>query len=108
MINRNILFFIALILASFNLSPGITSISPVLNGIATELDMSTTLASLLTSNSLVCIGFCSLFAGRLASRYQSERVITIFIACIGFATFLRIFTSSPIFLLITALLIGAG
>lgn len=44
MINRNILFFIALILASFNLRPGITSISPVLNGIATELDMSTTLA----------------------------------------------------------------
>lgn len=108
MINRNILFLIALILASFNLRPGITSISPVLNGITTELGMNATLASLLTSIPLVCIGFCSLFAGRLASRYKLERIVTIFIACIGIATFLRVYTSSPIFLLITALLIGGG
>lgn len=70
--------------------------------------MSSTSASLLTSIPLLCIGFCSLFAGRLANRYQSEKVITIFIACIGIATFLRFFTNSPVYLLITALFIGAG
>lgn len=108
MINRNILFLFALILAAFNLRPGITSVSPVLHGITKELGMSSTLASLLTSIPLLCFGFCSLFAGRLANRYQPEKIITFFIACIGIATFLRVFTNSSIYLLITALLIGAG
>ena len=108
MINRNILFLFALILAAFNLRPGITSVSPVLHGITKELGMSSTSASLLTSIPLLCFGFCSLFAGRLANRYQSEKVITFFIACIGIATFLRVFTNSSLYLLVTALLIGAG
>ncbi|WP_416435341.1 CynX/NimT family MFS transporter [Priestia megaterium] len=108
MVNRNKLFLFALILAAFNLRPGLTSVSPVLHGITKDLGMSSTLASLLTSIPLVCFGFCSLFAGRLANRYQPEKIITFAITCIGIATFLRAFTNSSIYLLITALLIGAG
>ncbi|MEW4211700.1 MFS transporter [Priestia megaterium] len=108
MVNRNNLFLFAIILAAFNLRPGLTSVSPVLHGITKELGMSSTLASLLTSIPLLCFGFCSLFAGRLANRYQPEKVITFAITCIGIATFLRAFTNSSIYLLITALLIGAG
>ncbi|KRE10867.1 hypothetical protein ASE46_04665 [Bacillus sp. Root239] len=108
MVNRNKLFLCALILAAFNLRPGLTSVSPVLHGITKDLGMSSTLASLLTSIPLLCFGFCSLFAGRLANRYQPEKMITFAITCIGIATFLRAFTNSSIYLLITALLIGAG
>ncbi|MET3688878.1 CP family cyanate transporter-like MFS transporter [Priestia megaterium] len=108
MVNRNKLFLFALILAAFNLRPGLTSVSPVLHGITKDLGMSSTLASLLTSIPLLCFGFCSLFAGRLANRYQPEKMITFAITCIGIATFLRVFTNSSIYLLITALLIGAG
>lgn len=108
MVNRNKLFLFALIIAAFNLRPGLTSVSPVLHGITKDLGMSSTLASLLTSIPLVCFGFCSLFAGRLANRYQPEKMITFAITCIGIATFLRAFTNSSIYLLITALLIGAG
>lgn len=108
MVNRDKLFLFALILAAFNLRPGLTSVSPVLHGITKDLGMSSTLASLLTSIPLVCFGFCSLFAGRLANRYQPEKMITLAITCIGIATFLRAFTNSSIYLLITALLIGAG
>lgn len=108
MVNRNKLFLFALILAAFNLRPGLTSVSPVLHGITKDLGMSSTLASLLTSIPLVCFSFCSLFAGRLANRYQPEKMITFAITCIGIATFLRAFTNSSIYLLITALLIGAG
>ncbi|MEJ9227490.1 CynX/NimT family MFS transporter [Priestia aryabhattai] len=108
MVNRNKLFLFALILAAFNLRPGLTSVSPVLHGITKDLGMSSTLASLLTSIPLLCFGFCSLFAGRLANRYQPEKMITFAITCIGIATFLRSFTNSSIYLLITALLIGAG
>ncbi|MGG2060866.1 CynX/NimT family MFS transporter [Priestia megaterium] len=108
MVNRNKLFLFALILAAFNLRPGLTSVSPVLHGITKDLGMSSTLASLLTSIPLLCFGFCSLFAGRLANRYQPEKMITFAITCIGIATFLRAFTNSSIYLLITALLIGAG
>ncbi|MCA4158212.1 MFS transporter [Priestia megaterium] len=108
MVNRNKLFLFALILAAFNLRPGLTSVSPVLHGITKDLGMSSTLASLLTSIPLLCFGFCSLFAGRLANRYQPEKIITFAITCIGIATFLRAFTNSSTYLLITALLIGAG
>lgn len=108
MVNRNKLFLFALIIAAFNLRPGLTSVSPVLHGITKDLGMSSTLASLLTSIPLLCFGFCSLFAGRLANRYQPEKMITFAITCIGIATFLRVFTNSSIYLLITALLIGAG
>ncbi|WP_230932852.1 CynX/NimT family MFS transporter [Priestia sp. TSO9] len=108
MVNRNKLFLFALILAAFNLRPGLTSVSPVLHGITKDLGMSSTLASLLTSIPLLCFGFCSLFAGRLANRYQPEKMITFAITCIGIATFIRAFTNSSIYLLITALLIGAG
>lgn len=108
MSNRNKLLFFALILAAFNLRPGITSVSPVLNDITKGLGMSSAMASLLTSIPLLCFGFCSLFAGRLANRFQAEKTITFFIALIGIVTFARIFTNSAIFLLITALLIGAG
>lgn len=108
MISRHILFLFALILAAFNLRPGITSVSPVLHGISNELGMSSASASLLTSIPLLCFGFCSLFAGRLANRYQSEKTITFFIAFIGIVTLSRVFTNSSIYLLITALFIGAG
>jgi len=108
MVNRNKLFLFALIIAAFNLRPGLTSVSPVLHGITKDLGMSSTLASLLTSIPLLCFGFCSLFAGRLANRYQPEKMITFAITCIGIATFLRAFTNSSTYLLITALLIGAG
>ena len=108
MSNRNYLFLFALILAAFNLRPGITSVSPVLNDITKELGMSSALASLLTSIPLLCFGLCSLFASRLANRFQTEKTITFFITLIGVVTFARIFTNSTIFLLITALLIGAG
>jgi len=108
MINHYKLFFFALILASFNLRPGITSISPLIHGITDDLGMSSTIASLLTSIPLLCMGIGSLFAGRLASRFQSEKMITIFIACIGIATFLRFFANSSAYLLITALFIGVG
>ncbi|CAH0323963.1 MFS transporter [Priestia megaterium] len=108
MVHRNKLFLFALILAAFNLRPGLTSVSPVLHGITKDLGMSSTLASLLTSIPLLCFGFCSLFSGRLANRYQPEKIITFAITCIGIATFLRVFTNSSTYLLITALLIGAG
>ncbi len=108
MTHRYKLFFVALILASFNLRPGITSVSPLLHGITDDLGMSSTTASLLTSIPLLCMGIGSLFAGRLASRFQSEKMITIFIACIGIATFLRFFANSPLYLLVTALFIGIG
>ena len=84
MSNRNKLFLFALILAAFNLRPGITSVSPVLNDITKGLGMSSALASLLTSIPLLCFGFCSLFAGRLANRFQAEKIITFFITIYAF------------------------
>ncbi len=73
----NCFIFRALIIAAFNLRPGLTSASPVLHGITKDLLWCSTLASLLTSIPfLLCFGFCSLFAGHLANRYQPEKMIT--------------------------------
>ncbi|MGG0857126.1 CynX/NimT family MFS transporter [Metabacillus fastidiosus] len=105
---RNFLFILALVLAAFNLRPGITSVSPVLHTLTDQLQMSSAAVSLLTSIPLICIGFCSLLAGRLAQRYGIEKTITIFIFIIGISTFLRFFANHSVSLLITSLLIGAG
>lgn len=105
---RNFLCIFALILAAFNLRPGITSVSPVLHTLTDQLQMNSATASLLTSIPLVCIGFCSLLAGRLSQRYGLEKIITVFIFIIGLSTFLRLFTGHPISLLMTSLLIGSG
>jgi CP family cyanate transporter-like MFS transporter len=66
----------ALFLASLNLRPAISSISPVLEIIRSDLGMNASVASLLTSIPVLCMGFFSPISVRIGRSLGIERVIT--------------------------------
>ncbi|CAJ1003786.1 MULTISPECIES: CynX/NimT family MFS transporter [Brevibacillus] len=105
---RSTLLVIALFLASLNLRPVISSISPLLETIRSDLGMSASSASLLTSIPVLCMGIFSPIAVKLGIRHGIERMIALALVLVGGATVLRWFTPSYTFLLLTSLIAGIG
>lgn len=107
-IKHKIVPIIAIILASFNLRPVITSVSPLLGTIRQTLHMSAATASLLTSLAVLCMGLFAPFAIKLANRWSIERTIAYSLILIGLATATRYFANTAWVMLVTALLSGIG
>lgn len=105
---KKIYLVIALILASLNLRPAITSIPPLLGTIQDHLGISGSVASLLTSLPVLCMGIFAPLAVKLNRRFGTEGAITLAILLIGAATALRLFAVTTIALLITSFLAGTG
>lgn len=105
---QTIIPIIAIILASFNLRPVITSVSPLLGIIRESLHMSAATASLLTSLAVLCMGLFAPFAIQLANRWSIERAIAYSLILIGLATAARFFAYSAWVMLVTAFLSGIG
>jgi len=91
-----------------NLRPSITSIGPLLDIIQTDLGMSGLAASLLTTLPVFCMGLFAILAIRLHNFLGIERSLLLAMLLILIATFLRLFVSSSVFLLTTALFSGIG
>ncbi|WP_028775999.1 CynX/NimT family MFS transporter [Shimazuella kribbensis] len=102
------LMMVALFITSLNLRLAINSISPILENIRNDLGMSASIASLLTSIPVLCMGIFSPIAAKLGNRWGIERVIGWSLAFIGFGTILRFFSNSTLFLLLTAFIAGVG
>lgn len=98
----------ALFLASLNLRPVITSVSPLLGTIQNALGMSGSSASLLTSLPVLCMGFFAPAAVKLGNRWSIERTIAYCLLLIGLATAARYLVSSEWLMLVTAFLAGIG
>ena len=105
---RYILMIIALFIASLNLRPSINSIAPVLETIRTSLGMNASVASLLTSIPVLCMGLFAPVAVKFSGKWGIERVLGWSLLAIGVGTILRFFTNSTSFLLITAFIAGIG
>ncbi|MFF2481020.1 CynX/NimT family MFS transporter [Paenibacillus sp. NPDC058071] len=105
---KNVLLIIALFIAALNLRPAINSIAPLLESMRADLGMSAAVASLLTSIPVLCMGLFSPFAVKAGGRFGIERVMGLSLLVIGVGTFLRLFTGSVPFLLLTALIAGIG
>ncbi|SDX18756.1 MFS transporter, CP family, cyanate transporter [Marininema mesophilum] len=105
---RTYIYILAIFLAAINLRMGITSISPLLETIRKDLNMSNFTVSFLTSIPVLCMGVFALLTGKVYKRWGTEKAIVVCLLLIGAATFMRSFTSSVLPLLITALLIGIG
>ena len=99
---------IALFIASLNLRPSINSIAPVLETIRTSLGMNASVASLLTSIPVLCMGLFAPVAVKFSGKWGIERVLGWSLLVIGVGTILRFFTNSTSFLLITAFIAGIG
>ncbi|MEV0897564.1 MFS transporter [Actinoplanes sp. NPDC049802] len=93
----------ALVLAAVNLRLAVTSIGPVLTEIRAGLDMSATVAGLLTSVPVICFASIGLAAPRLARRLGAPRVVLggLLLLTVGLAV--RPHTGAPaLFLLFSA------
>ncbi|MFJ7918882.1 CynX/NimT family MFS transporter [Lysinibacillus fusiformis] len=105
---QTILPIMAIILASLNLRPVITSVSPLLGTIRETLHMSAASASLLTSLAVLCMGLFAPIALKLANRWSIERAIAYSLMLIGLATASRYFAYSAWVMHVTALFAGIG
>lgn len=102
------MLLLALILAAINLRPGITSLAPLIERIATELALSRGLISLTTALPVLCMGLLAPLAPRLASRLGLERTIALCMGTIALALLLRLAGHNAVLLIGSAVLLGAA
>lgn len=102
------MLLLALILAAINLRPGITSLAPLIERIATELALSRSLISLTTALPVLCMGLLAPLAPRLALRLGLERTIALCMGVIALALLLRLAGHNAVILIGSAVLLGAA
>ncbi|MEK4055271.1 MFS transporter [Paenibacillus sp. FSL F4-0087] len=104
------LFYIvlALILASLNLRPPITSISPLMSTLQSDLGISGITASLLTTLPVLCMGIFAPFSVKLSRRWGNEGAIVLALILIGMGTALRLFVGATPLMMFTSFLSGVG
>ncbi|PGO22676.1 MFS transporter [Bacillus cereus] len=105
---RTYLYILALFFVSINLRIGITSISPLLETIRQDLNISNFSVSFLTAIPVFCMGTFALLTGKVIKKYGAEKAIMACLILIGFATCIRAFTSSISTLFASSLFIGIG
>ncbi|MEK3792911.1 MFS transporter [Paenibacillus sp. FSL R7-0204] len=103
-----LLLVIALLAASLNMRPVITSVSPLVSNIQGDLGMSSLQASLLTTLPVLCMGIFAPVAVSISRRFGMERSIFASMVLIGAATAARGVLSSAAGLILTALAAGVG
>ena len=99
---------LALLLAAVNLRPGITSLAPLIERIASELDLSRSLINLTTALPVLCMGLLAPLAPRLALALGLERTVTLCMGVIAGALLLRLLGHSSAILISSAVLLGAA
>src|SRR5690606_14178656 len=102
------LLMAALVLAAITLRPGITSFAPLIERIATELQLSRGLVSLTTALPVLLMGLLAPLAPRLAVRFGLERTIAACMGLICIALALRTVGDNAVVLIATAAMVGAG
>ncbi|PGM89670.1 MFS transporter [Bacillus cereus] len=105
---RTYLYILALFFVSINLRIGITSVSPLLETIRQDLNISNFSVSFLTAIPVFCMGTFALLTGKVIKKYGAEKAIMACLILIGFATCMRAFTSSIATLFASSLFIGIG
>lgn len=98
----------ALLAASLNMRPVITSVSPLLNTMMDDLGMSSLQASLLTTLPVLCMGLFAPLAVSISRRFGLERTVFVSLLFIGAATAARGVLSATFGLILTALIAGVG
>lgn len=102
------LLLLALVLAAINLRPGITSLAPLIERIATELSLSRSFISLTTALPVLCMGLLAPLAPRLAVRWGLERTVMLCLALITLALLARLAAHHSAVLIGSAIALGAA
>lgn len=96
----------AIFFVSLNLRPSVTSIGPILNTITTDLGISNTQVSLLTSIPVFCMGLFAPLAVLFQKKFGYRFAINLLLTMIGLATVARLLFSNYSSLLLTSFVAG--
>lgn len=102
-----ILLFLGIVLISFNLRPGITSVGAILGLIQSDLDMTHTQLGLLTTLPLLAFSTASLFTSQLTRSIGFERSLMVGLIMIGAGTIMRGLGDIPL-LYVSTVIMGGG
>jgi CP family cyanate transporter-like MFS transporter len=100
--------FVALLVAAVNLRLSIAVVGPLVEGIRSDLDMSSTAVGLLVAIPFFCMGAFALLGPPLIARCGTQLVLALALALIGVATLTRAFAPSPTLLILATVPIGLG
>ncbi len=104
---QSILLLLGIVLVSFNLRPGITSVGAILGLIQADLGMTHTQLGLLTTLPLLAFSTASLFTSQLTRRIGLERSLMVGLIMIGAGTIMRGLGGIPL-LYVSTVIMGGG
>lgn len=99
---------IALFAAAANLRPAIAAVSPLVDRIQTDLDLSATGVALLTTVPTLAMGVCAPLGAYVGRRFGLQRGVLLGLAIIAIATAARSAGASTWLQLSSAAIVGAG
>lgn len=99
---------LALFVAAANLRPAIAAVSPLVNRIRADLDLSATGVSLLTTVPTLAMGVCAPLAAYAGRRYGLQSGVLAGLVIIALATAARLLGESTWLQLSSAAIVGAG
>ncbi|MEU7853966.1 MFS transporter [Nonomuraea sp. NPDC049141] len=99
---------VALFVAAANLRPAIAAVSPLVDRIQTDLDLSATGVALLTTIPTLAMGVCAPLAAVVGRRFGLRRGVLIGLAVIAVATAARVIGGAAWLQLTCAAAVGAG
>ncbi|MGK5632301.1 MFS transporter [Streptomyces sp. URMC 123] len=99
---------VALFVVAANLRPAIAAVSPLLDRIRTDLHMSATEVSLMTTIPILALGICAPLSARVGRRLGLHRGVLLGLAIIALATAARVGGQSSWLQLSCAAVAGAG
>ncbi len=95
-------------IAAASLRVTMTSLGPVMNSIASALDLSNAVVSFLVTIPILCMGIFALTATPLSHRFGMERVITMSLCLIAISTITRSYFENSFLLFFSSFLMGIG
>ncbi|MBI0329793.1 cyanate transporter [Burkholderia plantarii] len=105
---RRVPLILALVLVGLNLRPSMAAIGPLLTSIRHTIPLSYTVVSLLTMLPVLAMGFAMFRGARLAARWGEHRVIAVALLVIGLASLARLYASTALDLILSAVVAGMG
>lgn len=103
-----LLLMFAIVLVALNLRPSMAAIGPLLSAIRGDIELSFSLASLLTMLPVMAMGVAMFFGIRVSQRLGEQRTVALSLLIIGVATASRLFLDSAAELILSAVLAGVG
>jgi MFS transporter, CP family, cyanate transporter len=102
------LLVLAVFVLAINLRMGIAAVGPVLPQVVHDLGTTLVYGSLLTTVPVVMMGVASPFSARMGARFGLERTVVAAITVVCVATAVRLWTVTPLTLLVSAAVLGCG